>query len=82
MEVYEDLRAQALIGGRCRNGLAVFLFHGMAQGLAMLVAMVTTPEVRPVITSPVPEAMATDPALVKLLANMVLRVQSEVQHAY
>lgn len=82
-DAYEDLRTQALSGGRCRSGLAIFLYHGMAQGLTMLLAIPTIPDIEQETTTPlIPVTEAIDPGLVKLLANMVLRIQSEVQHVY
>jgi hypothetical protein len=52
----------------------------MAQGLALIAA--TGPDPEPVIQARVMPTIASDPALVRLLANMVLRIQSEVQHVY
>ncbi|HAJ92164.1 MAG TPA: hypothetical protein DCO71_06050 [Gammaproteobacteria bacterium] len=82
MEIYEALRAQVLDGGCCRTGFTVFLYHGMARGLALIAA-------KPIIAVPPQESspsvfpiMAPDSSLVRLLANMVLHIQSEVQHVY
>lgn len=82
IEAYEALRAQVLGGGHCRTGLAAVLYHGMAHGLALLAATPVVPQREqdsPVYTVP---AVENDPALVRLLANMVLQLQSEVQHVY
>ena len=82
VETYEALRAQVLGGGRCRAGITALLYHGMAQGLALIADTPATPEPRQgTQPSPLP-VVASDPALVRLLANMVLRIQSEVQHVY
>lgn len=58
------------------------LYHGMTRGLALL-AKTPTPVRRkqqaPARSLP---AVESDPALVRLLTNMVLQLQSEVQHVY
>ena len=82
VEVYEGLREQVLSGGRCRSGLATLLYHGMAQGLAMLTGAPATVAVEQETQVCAIPAEASDPALIKLLANRVLRIQSQVQHVY
>ncbi len=80
--MYEALRAHVLGTGHCRTGLAALLYHGMTRGLAVIMA---TPEIAE-RESENPEGrlpvVANDSALVRILANMVLQVQSEVQHVY
>jgi hypothetical protein len=82
IEAYEALRAHVLGTGHCRTGLSALLYHGMTRGLAVIMA---TPEIaergpeNPEGRLPV---MANDPALVRLLANMILKFQSELQHVY
>lgn len=58
------------------------MYHGMVQGLARLKIVHTTPEPpSPTLLNPLP-AVEYDTALIRQLANMVLSVQSEVQHVY
>ena len=82
VETYEALRAQVLGGGRCRTGFTALLYHGMARGLTLIAATPATPEPRQETQLSTLPAVAPDPALIRLLANMVLRIQSEVQHVY
>ena len=61
--------------------MAMLLYHGMVRGLAMIVA--TSPATSmPHAGCATERQVEADPALVKLLANMVLRIQAEVQHVY
>lgn len=66
------------------RAMAAIVFHGMWRGLNVLAAsdMALQPHahVAPDMTSP--PASARDCQLVRQLANMVLAVQSQVQHAY
>lgn len=74
---YEDLRADVLAGRPCAEGRASLHYHGMLQGLAILLRPITpssTPRV-PVRTLP-----SSDNGLVRLLANLVLHTQSEFTH--
>ena len=83
VEVYEALRTHALGGGgRGRAGFTALLYHGMAQGLTLIAPRPATPEPRPETQASTLPAAVPNPALVRLLANMVLRIQSEVQHVY
>jgi len=82
VDAYEALRAQVLGGGRCRSGITALLYHGMAQGIALITDTPVTPDPRQVPQANTLPVVASDPALVRLLANMVLRIQSEVQHVY
>jgi len=82
VEAYEALRAQVFDGGHCRDGLAALMYHGMVQGLARLKVVHSTPAPpSPTSVNPLP-AVEADTALIRQLANMVLSVQSEVQHVY
>lgn len=54
----------------------------MAKGLAVLTATPVTPEVGKDPQAYAVPVVTAEPALVRLLANMVLRIQSEVQHVY
>jgi len=80
--MYEQLRAQVFSGGRCRSGLTAVLYHGMARGLALLATTPTTRSHKQEVPARNLPAVAHDLALVRLLANMVLHIQSEVQHVY
>ena len=84
IQVYEDLRAAVLHGQAASHAKAVIVFHGLWRGLAVLVADGVASQ------SPARAAPGMDPAtagthdcqLVRQLANMVLAVQSQVQHVY
>ena len=82
VEHYEALRAQVLGGGRCRTGVTAFLYHGMARGLAVIAAEPQPSAPQQETPARVIPGMASDSALVRLLANMVLHIHSEVQHVY
>ena len=82
VDTYEALRAQVLGGGRCRAGISALLYHGMARGLALITDTSATPTSRQGNQPGTLPVVASDPALVRVLANMVLRIQSEVQHVY
>ena len=63
------------------EGLGALVYHGMATGLLMLVRASA-----PLVAAPLREvalrAMPHDREFVRLLANMLLRTQSEVMHVY
>jgi hypothetical protein len=77
---YETLRAAVLRGEASPEGLGAIVYHGLIDGLAVL----TRPMSRPVpITERTPSGVVTrDPALLRLLANMVLQSQSGIKHVY
>jgi hypothetical protein len=62
------------------EGLGALVHHGMVTGLLMLVRASAPPAMplRDVATQTVPH----DRQFVRLLANMLLRTQSEVMHVY
>ena len=75
---YEALRSACLLGQGCREGLTALRFHGMWQGLAILLKTPTvSPPNPPVSAHPVP---CRDSAFVRLLANLVLHTHSELTH--
>ena len=80
---YERVRAQILAGQARADTLGAIVFHGMWQGLRVLLSCDAAP--RPTATmSPPPAAMPAstlDRQLVRLLADMVLATQSQVHHA-
>ena len=82
IELYENLRAQVLGGGRCRSGHSAVRYHGMARGLALLAKTPTHDQHEQETHTRSLPTVENDPALVRLLTNMVLRIQSEVQHVY
>lgn len=78
MALYETLRAD-LVAGRARaEGLTALRFHGMLQGLAILLK---APAVAPSIPSaPAFPSLRCDSAFVRLLANLVLHTHAEITH--
>lgn len=82
IDTYEGLRA-GVIGGLSRpEGLSAVVYHGMWRGLQVLLA---TPQPLPPAAAPRPfpvPGLAPERQLVHLLANMLLRTQSEVMHVY
>jgi len=69
------------------EGLAAVVYHGLFGGLDVIcrqaAAVVNASSTPGVQVSPAPSPAATDPALVRLLASMVLlyqRDQQEVSH--
>lgn len=79
---YEALREQVLAGGGSPSGLAIMLTHGFVRGLCMIGAPVKEDAVTRALSSDRVPTMPLDPALLRLLANMVLHVRSEGNHAY
>ena len=79
IETYEQLREAVLLAQARPEGLAAVAYHGLCGGLKVICAMAAP---APVATgSPAPVAPSpTDPALVRLLANMVLLYQQEAIH--
>jgi hypothetical protein len=63
------------------EGLAALAYHGLLGGLKVLCAKARpTPVPLPTQTAAPGAASCIDPALVRLLANMVLFYQQEVSH--
>jgi len=81
LATYETLRAEVL-GGRARPaGLAAVIYHGMLRGLAVILTEVAPPAVS-APRAPASDISSVDPDLLRLVANMVLQMQSQVNHAY
>jgi hypothetical protein len=81
LATYETLRAEVL-GGQARPaGLAAVIYHGMLRGLAVILTEVTLPAVS-APRAPASDFSSVDPDLLRLVANMVLQLQSQVNHAY
>lgn len=80
MRTYEQLRAQVICGQARAEGLAVIVYHGMLRGLSVILAEGKPANEQPVVREPVARALPRDPELVRVLANMLLRAQTEVMH--
>ena len=74
---YEALRSARLPGQGGREELTALRFHGMWQGLAMLLNAPAAPPNPPVPAHPV---SCRDSEFVRLLANLVLHTHSELTH--
>jgi hypothetical protein len=81
---YERVRADVVAGRARPDALGAIVFHGMWQGLRVLLSTPASPS----SSSSVPPTSATAPTgtldrqLVGLLADMVLATQLEVHHAH
>jgi hypothetical protein len=72
-----------LLGQARPDALGAIVFHGMWQGLRVLLSIAVSPS--PSLTVPPISAAPTgtlDRQLVRLLADMVLATQLEVHHAH
>jgi len=75
------LRADVLSGCGRPEGLAALRFHGMVQGLALLLKGAPQPiALMPKLESAKP--VQRDSEFVRVLANIVLRTHSELAHVY
>ncbi|MBW9254155.1 hypothetical protein [Acidithiobacillus ferriphilus] len=83
LEAYEELRTAA-VGGRPRpEGLALLRFHGLLQGLPLLVEKETSARTSDSHREPLVGRPRPDDAFVRLLANLVLSTHAEeLTHAY
>jgi hypothetical protein len=75
------LRSDVLRGAARPDGLGAVVYHGMLQGLALLMSGTPDPAMRQLQTSSAPNIQG-DRGLVRLLANMVLQTHLEVKHVY
>ncbi len=65
------------------DALGAIIFHGMWQGLQVLLRTATASSLRDAPPTPSAAPASTlDRQLVRLLADMVLATQSQVQHAH
>jgi hypothetical protein len=78
---YETLREELLRGQARPEGVAAVRFHGMVQGLALLLMSATVPPASAPKRDCVPP-MQRDSEFVRVLANIVLRTHSELTHVY
>ncbi|MGH6637016.1 MAG: hypothetical protein ACREBY_00260 [Polaromonas sp.] len=80
---YERVRSQVIAGHAKPDALGAIIFHGMWQGLRVLLCAANTRSSSNGSPSPAVAAASTlDRQLVRLLADMVLAAQSEVQHVH
>lgn len=78
---YEQMRAEVLRGQASPQGVAAIAYHGMLRGLAVILTKLPTPTC-PTTLPPACDAIVFDRELLRLIANMVLQSQSEIQHVY
>jgi len=81
IEIYETLRGQVLHGQAHPEGFGAVVYHGMVTGLLMLGRASALPAVAPLRDVAI-STMPHERQFVRLLANMLLRIQSEVMHVY
>lgn len=79
---YEQLRTQYVRGEASAVGIGAIVFHGLLRGMEIVLE-----EVAPEPLGSVPRAtpaspFTPDPALVRILANMVLQAHAEVHHVF
>jgi len=75
------LRAPVICGQAHAEGVAAIVYHGMLQGLSVILAQGKPANEHPVPREPVARALLPpDRELVRVLANMLLRSQAEVTH--
>jgi hypothetical protein len=81
IDAYEHLRGAVLRAQARPEGLAAVTYHGVLGGLKVICATAVPASTSlPAAVSAPGAASATDPVLVRLLANMVLFYQQEVSH--
>ncbi len=79
--MYESLRAEVVAGHARPDGLTAVVYHGLVAGMTLLAGTVHRDR-SAAARSPASIAVARDPELLRVLANMVLQTQSEVRHVY
>lgn len=80
---YERIRADVLAGQARPDALGAIVFHGMWQGLRVLLSTSTTSSTSSIVSPPAAAHTGTlDRQLVRLLADMVLATQLEVHHVH
>lgn len=75
------MRADVLSGRGRPEGLVALRFHGMVQGLALLLKGAAQP-VAPTAQIESVKPIQRDSELIRVLANIVLRTHSELAHVY
>jgi hypothetical protein len=81
ISIYETLRANVLQGLARADGLGAVIYHGMIEGLAILMVP-AVPRVAYQIGPATPVDATDDHMLLHVMANMILQTQSEVKHVY
>ena len=81
VEMYEQLRAEVLLGRARPEGLGAVIYHGLLDGVALLCSSTDCRALRPQRPA-TPRPSVSDRELLRLLTNMVLQTQSEVMHVY
>jgi hypothetical protein len=79
VSLYEILRSDVLRGAARPDGLGAVIYHGMLQGLVMLMSGPSAPTPWQPHMASAPNVRG-DRGLVRLLANMVLQTHLEVKH--
>lgn len=81
---YERVRADVVAGQARPDALGAIVFHGMWQGLRVLLSTPASPSSSSSVppTSAVAPTGTLDRQLVRLLADMVLATQLEAHHAH
>ena len=80
IEAYERLRGAVLCAQARPEGLAAMAYHGLLGGLKVICARAARSGYAAARLRRIAAPLATDPTLVRLLANMVLLYQQEVSH--
>ena len=71
-----------MLNGQARpEGLAAVVYHGMLQGLRVILTEIPNTPSLPAST-PTVETAPLDRELLRLIANMVLQSQSQMTHVY
>lgn len=79
--MYEQLRAEVLLGRGRPEGVGAVIYHGLLDGVALLCSSADCLAPRSERPS-TPQPSVPDRELLRLLTNMVLQTQSEVMHVY
>lgn len=84
VDAYESLRGAVLLSQARPEGLAAVVYHGLFSGLDIVCRQPAAATgglgLASVRADPAVDGSTADPALVRLLANMVLFCQQEVSH--
>lgn len=78
MATYETLRAAVLTDQARPEGLGALRFHGLLQGLRVLLAEPAVVPTEPTVNAVDPRCLPHDPAFVHQLTNLLLTEESHV----
>lgn len=81
ISIYETLRADVLQGLARADGLGAVIYHGMIEGLAILM-IPAVPRVTHQSRRATSVDAGDDHMFLHVMANMILQAQSEVKHVY